>query len=88
MSCPFPRPVNGLAAGDQVGTAPHLKSLGVTRAGSSPAPGTRENRELRSGMDLARNRLGNNVASLRNTLLVRDTGPLQHVDGTAQISLG
>ena len=88
MSYPFPLPVNGLHAKDQKGTASPLKSLGVTHGGSNPPPGTNEIKELQSGMDLALLPLGNNVAGLCNTLLVGDTGPLQYVDGTAQVTLG
>lgn len=65
----------------------HLKSLGVTHGGSIPPPGTKQIKELQSGMSLALLPLGNNVAGICNTLLVGDTGPLQHVDGTAQVPL-
>ena len=87
MSYPFPLPVKGLRARDEKGTVPDLKSLGVTHGGSNPPPGTKEIKELQSGMDLALRHLGNNVAGLCNTLLVGDTGPLQYIDGTAQVTL-
>lgn len=87
MSCPFTLRLKDLSKRQFLWTVTHLKSLGVTRAGSSPAPGTKEISDLRSGMDLALIDLRNNVASVRNTLLVGDTGPLQYVDGTAQVTL-
>jgi len=87
MSYPFPLHLKDLSEQQTWWTVTHLKSLGVTRAGSNPAPGTKEIKDLWSGMDLALINFRNNVASLRNTLLVGDPGPLQYINGTAQITL-